>query len=56
MRRNERYSSSVIVWDEFASGQPTVGGPIGEDLFLGNVNIWGVEEQSAGGYSVLHLA
>lgn len=57
MRRNERSSSSVMAWEAFTSGQSTpVGGPIGEDLLLGNVNLWGVEERSVGGYSVLHLA
>lgn len=56
MRRNGQSSSSATVWDAFAFGQPTIGGPIAQDLLLGDVSIWGVEERSVGGYSVLHLA
>lgn len=57
MRRNQQSPSSAMIWQAFASGQPTLQhGPIGEDLLLGNVNIWGIDQRSAGGYSVLHLA
>lgn len=56
IRRNGQSSLSNRIWDAFRSGQPMRGGPTGEDLLLGNVNIWGVEERSACGYSVIHLA
>lgn len=39
MRRNGQSSSSTIVWEAYTSGWPTRGGPIGENLLLGNVNI-----------------
>lgn len=56
MRRNGQSLSSAMVWEAFILGQPTRGGPTWQELLLGNNNIWGVEEQSVLGYSVLHLA
>lgn len=56
MHRNRRSSLSLKVWEHFSSGQPTRVGPTGEDLLLGNINIWGVEERSLCGCSVIHLA
>lgn len=56
IRRNGLSSSTLMLWEAFRSGQPTRGGPTGEDLLLGNVNIWGLEERSIGGFSVVHLA
>lgn len=56
IRRNGQPLSSAMIWEAFILGQPTRGGPTWQDLLLGNANIWGVEEQSVRGYSVIHLA
>lgn len=56
MHRNGRSLSTNKAWNAFRSGQPMRWGPAGVDLLLGNINIWGIEERSACGYSVIHLA
>lgn len=56
MRRNGQSSSTVSIWETFALGQPTHNGPTGEDLLLGNADIWGMEGRSIFGYSIIHLA
>lgn len=54
--RNRQRWLSVRDWEIFASGQPIASGPIGEDLLLGNLKIWGVEKWTISGYSIVHLA
>lgn len=56
MHRSGRSSSSTLVWQAFTSGQLMPGGPRGEDLLLGYVDIWGVEGRSVHDCSVIHLA
>lgn len=56
MLRNGQSMSTVNTWELFTSGQPALGGPTGEDLLLGNLDIWGMQDQSLSGYSIVHLA
>jgi hypothetical protein len=49
--------ASTLNWDgeELASDGATPHEPMGADLFLGHTQIWGLEQRSIQGYSIIHL-
>ncbi|KXN89790.1 hypothetical protein AN958_05202 [Leucoagaricus sp. SymC.cos] len=49
-------SNTTVIWGDFMAGRNVSNGPIGRDLLLGGMEVWGVESVSFGGFSVIHLA
>ncbi|KXN88014.1 hypothetical protein AN958_07397 [Leucoagaricus sp. SymC.cos] len=55
-RRGSTALNTTVIWDDFMGGRNVSNGPIGRDLLSGATEVWGVENVSFGGFSVIHLA